>query len=108
MSHAPGPWWWDGKFGESNLRCGDASEDECDGSVIRYEPYEGMWLSRYGCSAEDDANARLIAASPCLLKELEHLVFLLGPLEAGGILNVPGLATLNGARAAIAKARCHQ
>ena len=50
------------------------------------------------------ANARLIAASPCLLKELKHLVGLLQPLEQSGALNVPGLATLNGARAALAKA----
>lgn len=38
------------------------------------------------------------------LRELEHLVRLLEPLENAGSLNVPGLATLNSARAAIAKA----
>ena len=43
-------------------------------------------------------------AAPDLLAELKHLVGLLEPLEMGGLLNVPGLATLNGARAAIAKA----
>lgn len=34
-------------------------------------------------------------------RELAHLVRLLEPLEADGSLNVPGLATLNGARAAL-------
>ena len=35
-------------------------------------------------------------------KELEHLVRLLEPLEKAGTLDVPGLATLNGARKALA------
>jgi hypothetical protein len=39
-----------------------------------------------------------------LLKELQHLVRLLEPLEKDGGLDIPGLATLNGARAAIKKA----
>ena len=39
-----------------------------------------------------------------LAKELRHLVRLLEPLERDGGLNVPGLATLNGARAALKKA----
>lgn len=38
------------------------------------------------------------------IRELAHLVALLEPLERDGRLNVPGMATLNGARAAIAKA----
>ncbi len=46
----------------------------------------------------------LFAAAPKLLKELKHLVRYLEPLERDGGLNVPGLATLNGARAAIAEA----
>jgi hypothetical protein len=49
-----------------------------------------------------EANARLIAAAPDLLHELQHLVRLLEPCEDR--LEVPGLATLNAARAAIAKA----
>jgi hypothetical protein len=60
-----------------------------------------------GCITFDDcgyANARLIAAAPELLAELRHLVRLMEPLEQDGSLHVPGLATLNGARAAIAKA----
>jgi hypothetical protein len=71
-THTPGPWWWDGKPGESNLRCGDAEQCETDGSVLRYAPYEGMWFSRYGSDIEDAANARLIAAAPELLAALER------------------------------------
>jgi hypothetical protein len=53
---------------------------------------------------EDRAERLLLAAAPDLLRELEHLVMLLEPLEQNGGLNVPGLATLNAARNAIAKA----
>lgn len=49
-------------------------------------------------------DAALISAAPELLEALEHLVALLEPLEDSGALNVPGLATLNGARKALAKA----
>ena len=52
----------------------------------------------------NDANARLIAAAPDLLKELQHLVRLLEPELEAGRLQVPGLATFNGAKAAIARA----
>lgn len=54
--------------------------------------------------AESEENARLIAAAPLLLKELESLVCLMEPLETEGRLSVPGLATLNGPRAALAVA----
>ena len=37
-----------------------------------------------------------------VVRELARLVRLLEPLEQAGTLNVPGLATLNGARAALA------
>ena len=40
-----------------------------------------------------------------LFRELQHLTRLLEPLEKNGTLNVPGLATLNGARAALTKAK---
>jgi hypothetical protein len=46
----------------------------------------------------------LFSASKDLLKELMHLVNLLEPLEQAGTLDIPGLATLNGARKAIDKA----
>jgi len=45
--------------------------------------------------------ARFFAAAPTLYHELRHLVRLLEPLERDGGLDVPGLATLNGARRAL-------
>lgn len=51
----------------------------------------------------DGRTIALFEAAEDLLRELEHLVRLLEPFEDD--LNVPGIATLNGARAAIAKAR---
>lgn len=50
------------------------------------------------------ATFRLLAASWDLYRELAHLVRLMEPLEQAGTLNVPGLATLNGAREALRKA----
>lgn len=50
------------------------------------------------------AKQRLRAAAPAMYRELAHLVRLLEPMERDGSLNVPGLATLNGARAALAQA----
>ena len=49
-------------------------------------------------------DARLIAAAPDLLNELRHLVRLLEPALNNGTSQVPGLATLNAAHLAIAKA----
>lgn len=47
----------------------------------------------------------LVSAAPQMLEELRHLVRALEPLEANGGFSVgSGLATLNGARAAIAAA----
>jgi hypothetical protein len=57
-----------------------------------------------GCVETSLAHARLISAAPDLLRELAHLVRLMEPQERDGSLDIPGLATLNGARAAIAKA----
>lgn len=51
---------------------------------------------------EVDANARIMAAAPDLYRELLDLVRLLEPVES--TLSIPGLATLNGARAALALA----
>lgn len=45
--------------------------------------------------------AALFRAAYQLKKELRHLVLLIEPLEKYGGLNIPGLATLNGARAAL-------
>lgn len=63
-----------------------------------------IFLSGEERHLEELANAKLFAASKDLLKELIHLVRLLEPLEMDGRLDVPGLATLNGARKAIDKA----
>ncbi len=54
---------------------------------------------------EAAANTSLIAAAPDLYKELAHIVSLLEPMEESGSLQVPGRATRNAARAALAKAR---
>lgn len=93
VKHTPGPWNNDGR---------------------QYIYSERSASGRMACIAklfpgevkgdQGIANARLIAAAPDLYRELVHLVRLLEPLERDGGLDVPGLATLNGARAAIAKA----
>ena len=44
-------------------------------------------------------------SSTAVLQELERLVRLMEPREAACYLNIPVLSTLNGPRAAIAKAR---
>lgn len=95
--HSPGPW---------------HEERSADGAY-----HQGIYDARARCvavvwrseqdplpSEERRANARVIAASTELLMELAHLVRLLEPLEQEGGLKVPGIATLNGARAAIKKA----
>jgi len=51
---------------------------------------------------------RAVNAHDDLVRQLSHLVRHLEPLERSGGLNVPGLATLNGARAALAKANGEQ
>lgn len=51
-----------------------------------------------------EADFRMMTAAPALHRELAHLVALLEPLEAKGRLDVPGLASLNGARAALSEA----
>lgn len=66
--------------------------------------YPGSLLSAAE-KAETAANGYLIASAPDLYAALEHLFKLLEPMEQDGRLQVPGLATLNGARAALRKAR---
>lgn len=91
--HTPGPWnkprrRSDGKriiikaAGDEEFRV-EVDSDDCDEKIAM-------------------ANATLITAAPDLLRELNHLVRLMEPVEDH--LNIPGLATLNAARAAIAKA----
>lgn len=93
----PGPWVVD-KWG--GYGCGGIFNDNL--SIMK----DGLSIAmiQSDISKPVEANAKLIAAAPELLKELNHLVVLLEPLEKDGSLDVPGLATLNGARAAIKKA----
>lgn len=100
--HTPGPW---------EVRYGCVSDaDEGFGIGSKVDPAFGTVAECWPCTTTLHkrqtlaANARLIAAAPDLLAELRHLVRLLEPLEQSGELQVPGLATLNGARAAIAEA----
>lgn len=51
-----------------------------------------------------EADVAKMTAAPELYAELAHLTRLLEPLERDNTLDVPGLATLNGARAALARA----
>lgn len=93
----PGPWIWtaDPEPHSSNISI------EADGETIAVVAI-GDWDVPIG---SNEATARLICAAPDLFRELIHLVRLIEPLERNGGLDVPGLATLNGARAAIAKAK---
>lgn len=50
-------------------------------------------------------SSSLTQATARLVKEMEHLVRLLEPQEKEGSLDVPGLATLNGARSALHEAK---
>jgi hypothetical protein len=89
MSHTPGPWTWREHY--QGLVAANGYQ------VLHHAPHEGMCVPDYDNGVAD---ARLIAAAPELLAELKQLVRLLEPAESTG-LNVPGLATLNAARAAI-------
>jgi len=86
--HTPGPW-----------SC--ERQDDDDGSIY-YAIHAHAGYEFIVNVHENKANARLIAAAPDLLHELEHLVRLIEPHIVHTV--IPGLATLNGARAAIAKA----
>lgn len=97
--HTPGPWTYESPD-EVSIRDADG------GRLAQLTFLRG----RHGSGGrrttnEVIANARLIAAAPELHAELTQLVRLLEPLERDGSLNVPGLATLSGARAALSKAR---
>lgn len=96
MSHTPGPW----TIREGNM----TTIQGTDGQAVASPCWNIDWREPAD-RAKFTGNAHLIAAAPDLLAALEHLVRLLEPQELDGVLNVPGLATLNGARAAIRKAR---
>lgn len=92
--HTPGPWKWEsgyhetpGNYSELLDRYGERVVGSCDGCAIIFS----------------EADARLIAAAPEMLKELKHLRSLVGSAIYNGI-SIPGLATMNGADAIIAKA----
>jgi len=67
--HTPGPWAWEDDY--YGLTGNGAA-------VLRYDPYEGMWLAFTNTEGRQDANARLIAAAPDLLAALEDLDFCIG------------------------------
>ncbi len=92
MKHTPGPW-------EVN----DTKADVRVESAGEHGWANDGWAICQLMGPECDANARLIAAAPDIFRELSHLVALLEPIEREGRMNVPGLATLNGARAALAR-----
>jgi len=54
---------------------------------------------------QDEANGHLIVSAPRLYAELDILVKVLSSLENAGLLNLRGVGTLNGPRAALALAR---
>lgn len=91
--HTPGPWEW--VPGKRSFQ-GSIEPDICDfGDDTTYYPTEG--------APPNLANARLIAASPCLLEALEELVDLFDGLVSGEYQ--PDSFTTQPARAAIAKAK---
>ena len=91
--HTPGPW---------------VVKERGDGTfnVLTDARFMG---SAAGCSGFHlanvtlEANARLMAAAPDLLRELTHLARLLEPALNNGQAQIPGLATVNGAWLALAK-----
>jgi hypothetical protein len=99
--HTPGPWMVADSNSYRRIVRTDRYEPVCC-PVTQRDGHPDLQFPNGGYKGPD---ARLIAAAPDLYKELWHLVRLLEPLERDGRLDVPGLATLNGARAALAKAR---
>jgi len=63
--HTPGPWVWGDNY--RGLYGSGGEEDE----VLQYAPYDGLWLAYVNGR---EANARLIAAAPELLKALKVLL----------------------------------
>ena len=97
--HTPGPW----KLEERSIYALQHAGWRKGEEQFENRFYASVQAGRGTPTEELEANARLIAAAPELLHELEHLVRLMEPYEDR--LPFPGLATLNGARAAIKKAR---
>ena len=91
--HTPGPWEACdvGDYGDYDGRCRVILGDDLRIAVV------------LGDHDESKANARLIAASPCLLEALEELADLFDGLVSGEYQ--PDSFTTQPARAAIAKAK---
>lgn len=95
----PGPWTVGGGYPKTVYA-------KCVPIATAHDGKHYDWLEGANFLGEQvaQANARLIAAAPDLLRELKHLALLLEPALNNGRVQVPGLATLNGAWLAIAKA----
>jgi hypothetical protein len=103
MTHTPGPWWTDAQYREEEYGIPIiAARTDC--GPLPGNPTRGMvaWANEVlpENSARCQADARLIAAAPCLLEALENLA------NAAGA--TPGFASpmlLKDARDLIARAR---
>lgn len=94
--HTPGPWAWPEHFN---------GLDGADGEpVLRWEPYDGMWLSTL--DDREEANARLIAAAPELLGALRAIADMSADAKRGNATTAKVSLTLMTeiAKEAIAKA----
>lgn len=103
--HTPGPWHIiiDDDGNPLSGRPMVAAEPELDCAIVHWDGFkQRFWESARG-EKEMHANARLIAASPCLLEALEELVDLFDGLVSGEYQ--PDSFTTQPARAAIAKAK---
>jgi len=100
--HTPGPWEWrkDDLFDYWNLKGANGSEVCDDGSAgseySRVIDPEGDGTNR--------ANARLIAAAPCLLSALQAIVKELGFIIADEYATEEEILAIQQAKTAIAKA----
>lgn len=104
----PGPWerdWeQDGEYtGPGDNPPGYAGDYYETNSVGHLDRESGYWEPVADCYG--DANTVLIAQAPAMYEELDRIVKLLEPFEQSGQLNIAGIATLNGPRAVLAKAR---
>jgi hypothetical protein len=61
--HTPGSWVWADNYNGLDGLNGEP--------VLRWEPYDGMWLNAR--DGREDGNARLIAAAPELLEALRDM-----------------------------------
>lgn len=97
LNHTPAPWF------ANTYRAIIQTDDPGLRSTINNKVICYLATTNQSMPITTNADARLIAAAPDLLRELRHLVRLIEPcLETG--LSIAGLATLNGAKLAIIKA----